>query len=72
MLPRYVKSCTGSTVLPVTTTGEGVGAQPRFWIFVLLRFAAAAVAKLAIVAQKLLQLLQQLLQQLRQCLLQQL
>ena len=37
MLPRYVNSSTGSTVLPSTVTGTGVGPKPRFWIFVFVQ-----------------------------------
>jgi len=29
MLPRYVNSCTGSTVLPFTVTGDGAGPQMK-------------------------------------------
>jgi len=37
LLPRYVNSSTGSTVLPSTIIGDGVGPEPRFWIFVLVQ-----------------------------------
>ena len=37
ILPRYVNSSTGSTVLPSTIIGDGVGPEPRFWIFVLVQ-----------------------------------
>ena len=33
---KYVISSTGSTVLPLFI-GEGVGPEPRFWIFVLVQ-----------------------------------
>jgi len=32
-----MNSSTGSTVLPSTITGSGVGPEPRFWIFVLVQ-----------------------------------
>ena len=37
MLPRYVNSCTGSTVFPFTVSEDGVGPELRFCIFVLAR-----------------------------------